>query len=77
MSGVYTGVQTGIRFKVIETSYADCSSHTVNVVLKDTVTAIPQVMDYFSTAGSASNLYSGNNKPMRSNLYNLIISPKK
>lgn len=77
MSGVYTGVQTRIRFKESKTSYANCSSHIVNVVLNDTVTAVPQVMDYFSTAESACNLYNGNNKPMSSNLYNLIISLKK
>jgi hypothetical protein len=77
MAGVYTGVQTRIRFKEIKTSYADCSSHIVNMVLNDTVTAIPQVMDYFCTPESACNLYNGNNKPMRSSLYHLIISLKR
>lgn len=49
MSGVYTG-ETRIRCRQSKASYVHCASHNLNSVPNNTMTAIPQVMDYFSMA---------------------------
>lgn len=49
MSGVYTG-ETRIRSRHSQVSYVHCASHNLNPVPNNTMTAITQVMDYFSMA---------------------------
>lgn len=49
MSGVYTG-ETRIRSRQSKDSYVHCASHNLNPVPNNTMTAIQQVMDYFSMA---------------------------
>jgi hypothetical protein len=62
MSGVYTGEETRIRSRQSNTSYVHCASHNLNLVPNNTMTAIPQVMDYFSMAEGIYNFYNGNVK---------------
>jgi hypothetical protein len=47
MSGVYK-VQTKIRSRQSKASYVHCASQNLNPLSYNTMTVIPQVMDYFS-----------------------------
>lgn len=47
MSGQYTGLQQRIKAKVPNAEYVHCASHSMNLVINDSVSHVPEIAQFF------------------------------